>query len=644
MYKISVPIMSATVNDTNREKYLQLCKEAGAERIFLVSGSIMEPVPGSLSENVGYFKSEGFEVGIWTDTIGHGVVLDHVEQALDTSAFLPIVDVTGEARPHTNCPLDRKFRRHIANHIAELAKTGADIVMLDDDFRMSQHGSHLCCACPAHIERIGEILGVDISREELLPYIFSGKQNKYRDAWLKAQNDGLVELAQEIRSAVDRESPNVNLCFCTALTPWNADGTDIARITRILSGKHPPLLRLTGAPYWAVKKFQYPLIAVFEIARMLASFVCNEEFELMSEGDVYPRPRYTCPASYLELYDAVTRIDGGYSGILKYMFDYVAGPDFETGYLHFHKENRPLREALATLFPNGANTGVRIVTYPHTVGQSDHDLAPLRMISPRPMLGSCSIPTIYRGKGVCNCVFGENARHIDLAELQNGTILDAVSACILSKRGVDVGLASFGGFGDKKISFLCTDDAQFKSFITDGAVKMLHATCKNGIEPLLFSAEPKGKQTVAYRYENDRGERFLVFLFEGGSIISTTSVCLSGLVKNPVTQQVLLHTIPWVAQKPLPAYSEKNPELYLMCAEDRNSLSVAFFNCFADSLANPVITLGDQYDRIECIGCEAELEGNTVTIKSKVNAFAFAAFRVYKGERGCSYENCNDNR
>ena len=72
---------------------------------------------------------------------------------------------------------------------------------------------------------------------------------------------------------------------------------------------------------------------------MLASFVYGNDFDIMSEGDVYPRPRYTCPAAYLELYDAVTRIDGAYSGILKYMFDYVAGPDFETGYLKIHKDN-----------------------------------------------------------------------------------------------------------------------------------------------------------------------------------------------------------------------------------------------------------------------------------------------------------------
>ena len=34
MYKLSVPIMSATVNHRNRETYVRLCRDAKAERIF----------------------------------------------------------------------------------------------------------------------------------------------------------------------------------------------------------------------------------------------------------------------------------------------------------------------------------------------------------------------------------------------------------------------------------------------------------------------------------------------------------------------------------------------------------------------------------------------------------------------------------
>lgn len=636
MYKISVPIMSATVNESNREKYVQLCREAGATRVFLCNGSILEPIPASLGENVRYFKSQGFEVGIWTDTLGHGFVLDHVQTGGDAPFFTQMVNIQGEKRPHANCPLDAKFRTHIAKLVAGLAQTGTDIVQLDDDFRMSQHGTELCCACPAHLARIGEILGEEITLEQLRPYVLTGKANRYRDAWLQAQREGLMELVKVIRAEVDKAAPHVTVSLCTACAPWNVDDADVVGITRLLAGKNQPILRLTGAPYWATKKRRkYPLIGTFEIARMLAAFVNGEGFDLMSEGDVYPRPRYTCPSAYLELYDAVTRADGGYSGILKYMFDYVAGPELEMGYLKLHHENAPFLHTVSALFEGGANAGVRVVTRPHTMKHADHDLTPPNVYTPLPidgfMLGSCGIPTVYRGNGMCDSVFGENARAHDLTLLWEGTMLDAVSAVILTERGVDVGLDAYQKpLCLRNYTLLRTDDPAYKAFITNGSVKALDATLKPSAEPLLYATHKDEEHAFAYRYENAEGQRFLVFLFDGQSIYSETRIGISGLLQNYATQRVLTRTLPWVARRPLPAHCTGNPELYLMCKKDEDSMSVGLFNCFADALAEPVVYLDGDYNRIECLNCEAVLEGNKITLTSKLHGFCAAAFRVFR--------------
>ena len=634
MYKLSVPIMSFTMNESNREKYVKQFREAGAERVFIAIGTPTEPLPLGLSENVRYLKSEGFEVGVWMDTIGHGFVLAHVESEDVLSKFSQIEDIDGKKLHHANCPLDKGFQKYIAEYVAGLAKMGADIVMLDDDFRMSQHKGNLCCACPEHMEIIKDIIGEEISVEELKPYVLTGKANKYRDAWLQAQNEGLTQLAKAIRKATDEVSPDTTVCFCTAYSPWNVDGIDVTGISKILAGENKPILRLTGAPYWSTKKFRYSLLTVFEIARMLASFVHGNDFDLMSEGDVYPRPRYTCPSSYLELYDAVTRADGAYSGILKYMFDYVAGPDFETGYLRFHKENELYLEKVNELFEGGANAGVRIITYPHTMKNADLDLSTFNEHSPCPadatMLGNCGIPTIYRGKGICNSVFGENARLFELSRLSEGTVLDAVSAIILTQRGVDVGIKEYGRLVDKNISFLCTNDVEYKSFISKGNVKMLLPALEDTAEPLLFSTEQNNTDTVAYKYENANGERFLVFLFEGDSIFDSTQMRDSGLLKNYAVQKTLAKELPWVARKELDAYCIGNPELYLMCRKDESSMTVGLFNCFADALAEPVIMLDEEYKNIECIGCEAKIEGRKVILTSKMYGFTSAMFRVFK--------------
>ena len=39
MYKISVPIMSTTVNMSNREEYVRQFREVGAERVFIALGT-----------------------------------------------------------------------------------------------------------------------------------------------------------------------------------------------------------------------------------------------------------------------------------------------------------------------------------------------------------------------------------------------------------------------------------------------------------------------------------------------------------------------------------------------------------------------------------------------------------------------------
>ena len=631
MYKISVPLMNSTINAANIEKYLHLCKKAGAIRVFLaIEGNT---IPDTLKNHINFFKENGFEVGVWLGTIGHGFQLAHTES--DGQKFNSIVDIEGSVRPNANCPLDKNFKKYIAEFIADLARLNPDIIMLDDDFRLSQHGENLCCACSLHIERISQILGKIVTREEIKPYILTGRANKYRDAWLKAQNESLIELAKYIRAEVDKVSPDVCICNCTAFCVWNVDGTDIPQIVRILGGKNQKILRLTGAPYWATGvRREYPLITVFEIARMLASFVENEGFELMSEGDVYPRPRYTCPASYLELYDAVTRISGGYDGILKYMFDYVAGPDFETGYLQLHKKNQYFYNRLENIFKNGANAGVKIVAQPHTMKNANLDLSPPRIYSPVPldgtMLGQCGIPTIYKGNGICNSVFGENGRDYDLNELCSGTILDGVSAVILTERGVDVGLKSIGDFVDKNIAFLSTQNPEHKSLITNGNVKMLDAVIKDNAETLLFATCGGESIPFAYKYENENSEKFLVFLFEAACVYDYyKSIAVTGLTKNYATQKVLIDIIPWLSGKKIPAYCEKNPDLYLMCEHEKSSMSIALFNCFADIVQNPVVMLDREYDSIECINCDAKIEGNKVTITSPVYAYTAVAFRVF---------------
>ena len=52
------------------------------------------------------------------------------------------------------------------------------------------------------------------------------------------------------------------------------------------------------------------------------------------------------------------------------------------------------------------------------------------------------------------------------------------------------------------------------------------------------------------------------------------------------------------------------------------------FNCFADPLIDATVVLDGEYKTIACVGCEAELLGNKVTLKGQLYGFASAVFRV----------------
>ena len=630
MYKISVPIMATTVTRENRARYAELCKEAGAERIFLATNDLMRGAPRNLKENVEYFQECGFEVGIWTDTLGHGVVLSHVEDADLPSPYTQMVDLFGKQLHHACCPLDPAFQAEAAKRLCALADTGADLIMLDDDFRLSNHGGDLSCGCPLHMERIEKILGEPISLEELRPHLISGKKNKYRSAWLRAQSESLLELASALRKAMDQEHADTTLCFCTAPSLFDVDHIDAKKLAKILAGKNPPLMRMSGAPYWAAKPRRHTLPASIECARLTASFMDDSGIERMAEGDVYPRPRYTCPASFLELYDQAVRVDGGYEGILKYMADYVAGPDFELGYFKFHQQSAPIYQKLPELFPKGANRGVRIQIRPHTYEGADLDLI-TRPDSRTPypadgaMLAGCGIPSIYRGKGFCNSVFGENAREYDLSLLKEGTILDATAAMILMERGVDLGIANAGALLERTVSFAHGKDAARKSLVTEGNLRLIDPSLKAGAEAELFYSEPSGSHPLAYRYENQKGERFLVMLFEGASTLR-----LCGLLRCPSMQELLASALPWLGRGPLPAACIGNPEATLMAEETDDGLSLALFNCFADPLLEPTITLGEEYSALESFGCKATLQGKSLRIESPIHGFTSAFFRLIK--------------
>lgn len=627
MYRISVPLQNRSVTESTRDDYLSLLKEANAERVFLVYNNEKDLL--TLPENVAYFKEAGLAVGVWVgETIGHGGVLLNGIADGEEESFQPLVNVLGEEREGTRCPTDPRFCAKTANALANIAKAHPDFILLDDDLRISGHGPAFCCACPSHLAMMSAHIGEEVTQELLREHAFTGKRNKYRDAWLYAQGESYRAFAEALRLAVDEVDPAVTVSFCAAHSIWDVDGVDVLGVSRLLAGKNTPLLRLHGAPYWTpYAGGKLPFALVLSIARMFASFLEGSGIETMAEGDVYPRPRCNTPASYLELFDAAMRADGRHGGILKYMLDYTAGPRFETGYLARHRKNAPLYEEIAKIFPRGANLGVRIHIHPHTFGDADFSLTAPRGNTPLPvagaLIGGAGIPTVYSGDGFCAAAFGESVRSLPADAFDRGMILDAVSALILQEKGVDVGILSHAGFENKKYTYLSTGREGELTPILFGDARHFVAHISPDAKTVMTAYADGKEEPFAYTYENADGKRFFVYLSDYGTYTEGT-----GLFYSSVHNLVLTAMLPWLSRRPLPIAGEAHPGLYLLADEDAQGMSLLFVNCFADEMLTPVFTLGEAYRDVRVMGASAHVEADRLVFDTDIPPYSAVTVRL----------------
>ena len=637
MYRYSAPVYNSHITPDTREAYLQSFEEARITRVFLIAKYSFETGEvrdlALLRENVAWLRACGISPAIWAgETIGHGGLL-HDTGRKNLPKCTPLRNLDGEDLHGTRCPTDARFEAVLCRIFETLASTHPDYILVDDDFRISYHGKVHACVCERHLQMISERYGAPVTQEEVRESVMHGGANRLRSVYLQTMGDTLRALARKLRACVDAVDKSVGLSLCTCHNHWDLDDADPVELTKIFAGERAPLLRLHGAPYWAAIVPDRDLPFVFEHARMFAALSAGNGFELMNELDAYPRPRHNCPASYVELTDAVLRADNSTHGALKYMYDYTSSLHYEQGYLAAHKADLAALDALQTCFAAGEQAGVRVFTQPHLIEENDSDLTPPHPQMPRPvagiMLSRCSIPTTYTGKGICRAVFGESVRRLEDTALSEGLVLDAVSALLLHERGVDVGFEA----GQALRELLCEKapqrvlraDRSELAMLIKAKGTFLAAALKKTANVLLFVTQNGEELPLCYTYENAAGQRFFVWLFNAAAIPRD-----SDLTQGYLIQEAMHKGVEWVAKQPLPVVCEKNPGLYILCKKTESTMSVALFNAFADSILSPTITLDSTYATIaDTVNTTAQLQGSTVTL-DRLPAFSFAAFTVKK--------------
>ncbi len=630
MYDIAVPIQSANMqNCGGREKILSELKRMGAKRIFLATGTLCtdkrerEHELKHLRENAEFFKNQGFEVGSWMWTFW----------IREKNDFVKMQSAEGNTNALCACPLDENFRAFIYDYVKEVAKCGVDIIQFDDDFRYGYIvGSHITCTCPLHMKKICDIVGEELTGSELEEKVLSGGKNKYRDAWMKVNGDALRAHAKLIRDAINEVNPAIRASICACMPSWDMDGVDSASLARIMAGDTKPLMRLIGAPYWAVEKSygKSRLQNVIDLERMERTW-CGDDIEIFAEGDSYPRPRTTCPSSYLELFDMAMRIDGRLDGIMKYSIDYYSGVGYESGYIDAQIRNKHIYEDIQKYFDGKKICGVRVYEFlnkfenmdvPKHIKENENIYDTFFSPASR-LLADNSIPSTFEGEGIGSIAFGENIRYVPREVFKKGIIIDARAAMILGEMGIDTGFETIGevvhssreefadgihtGYVGSFISYRCTlkKGAEISSTLLLGAEKR--------------SAEPQ-RNPFAFSYTNTDGDKFFVLNLEA-------YFCSDAILRGYARSKQIKEAIEAMSGKKLPAYSCGNPDLYITCKEDENKKSVGLFNIFADGIYNAVVELDSEYKEINFINCKGELKADKVLI-SEIQPFSFAGFEV----------------
>ncbi len=639
-YKISVPIMNHSFDsDAHRAEFLEMIRACGVSRVFLVMERYLSDSPARaaalelLRTNVAYLRENGVaEIGAWYTGMGHGGALDH-EGALESTDCPRLVGFGGGICDDTFCVADEGYRAIMSDYAARVAACGVDIIQLDDDLRLGYRGNGLGCTCDYHMTEFARRTGREWTREALYQAVYSGAPNAIRDAWFDLMAEGFYGYGSAMRTAIDRVNPAVRFGFCAAPTSFDPDCVDCVKLIRTFCGNTKPYLRGIGAAYWGNN--DAAVEDVISMQRMERAWMMRDpDIEFFTEGDVYPRPRYRLPAWLLEAYDTALRADGSMDGILKYMFDYVQTPTYETGYVTRHKKHAPLYAEIEHVFEGGMTRGVyvyeaeqklRHVTLP-TPAPGEWSIMTSSQPASAKILNRLCIPTSFVPNGDAVTVMGLSAQLIPTALLRNGVILDMEAARALTERGIDCGLRDESVVPAPGVEqFPATEEREAEALRTLTNGTFYHAVLDARAEVLSTFDAADASDPAAWLYENADGQRFFVFAFDAASVdVNSQLIC------SYARQAQFIRALAWVQGKQSAAVCQHHPHLYQIVKDkDDGTRAIGLWNCFADEMLTPVVELDQPIASVSFLGdADGYADGSRIVFVTDIPAHAFAGVIV----------------
>ena len=175
-----------------------------------------------------------------------------------------LVDQNGREAKGCGCPIGKKFRQNTEQRLKTWAETEPDIIWIDDDLRMHNHGTPVLammdgekyypdfyCYCDEHIKLFNQKNNSNFTRQEIVAEITAeGKPSKIRTAYLDFLDKTMNETADWIRKTVQDVSPKTRVAIMTGMPDTHsAEGRDWGEFLKNLSGEYNPVIRPHFGPY-----------------------------------------------------------------------------------------------------------------------------------------------------------------------------------------------------------------------------------------------------------------------------------------------------------------------------------------------------------------------------------------------------------
>ncbi|MCD4824824.1 MAG: hypothetical protein K8S55_09455 [Phycisphaerae bacterium] len=300
-----------------------------------------------------------FSINPWI-TLGHR---DHGHECLKLFPDIDfIVGHDGSQSRSCACPLSDGWRRHTAALWRLYAETQPDIIWIEDDFRLPNHGLvKYGCFCKNHMEQFQEKVGNPVTRQQLVEALLApGKPHPWRKIWLDWQGQSLVETAGFLEKVVHKISPQTRLGLMSGQAQNHSlEGRDWHRLAEAVAGPHTFISRPKMGAY-----SEHSLRDLYECARHIrVSRHCLPAGVIeMTEVENCPFTYYSKSARFTSLQMDLSFAMGAH-GVTLNLYDHSGTPMSVTPYMgQMLSERKTFHNAIVErCLPGGVINGVRIL-------------------------------------------------------------------------------------------------------------------------------------------------------------------------------------------------------------------------------------------------------------------------------------------